>query len=502
MNLRRNVVANYLGQGWTTIVGLAFIPLYIRFLGIEAYGLIGIFALLQTWLSLLDLGLTPTISREMARFTGGGHDGQSIRDLLRSVEIVTFAIAVLVAAGIGLSADWLATAWLHAENLPVVVVAQALAIMGIVVGLRFVEGIYRSSIVGLQRQVALNLITSVLATVRAVGALAILAWVSPTVIAFFLWQGFVSAISAGVFAVLVHRSLPPAARASTFTLEPLRHVWRFAAGTLLVTFLGFLISQSDKFVLSSILSLGAFGVYSLAYTVASSVRLLALPIDQAVFPRMTELFQKDDQSGLATIYHKSTQYNVVLMGGVGLFLAVFGRDVLAIWTHDSALASQAYPVMWILVIGMVLNGIMNGPYYLQMATGWTDLLVRVNAVMVVIFVPTIYVLTLQFSMVGAAVAWVVLNVIYIATVARLMHRRLLRGEMREWYLKDLLAPLSTAAVTAFVLRALLPAQADALPALVSLSLALAGILLVSSLAAGYVRGELASRLRLVIAMTQ
>jgi O-antigen/teichoic acid export membrane protein len=158
--------------------------------------------------------------------------------------------------------------------------------------------------------------------------------------------------------------------------------------------------------------------------------------------------------------------------------------------------------MWILVIGMVLNGIMNGPYYLQMATGWTDLLVRVNAVMVVIFVPTIYVLTLQFSMVGAAVAWVVLNVIYIATVARLMHRRLLRGEMREWYLKDLLAPLSTAAVTAFVLRALLPAQADALPALVSLSLALAGILLVSSLAAGYVRGELASRLRLVIAMTQ
>ena len=48
--LKRNLIANYLGQGWTALMGLAFIPLYIKYLGIEAYGLIGIFALLQGWL--------------------------------------------------------------------------------------------------------------------------------------------------------------------------------------------------------------------------------------------------------------------------------------------------------------------------------------------------------------------------------------------------------------------------------------------------------------------
>jgi len=502
VSLRRNVIANYLGQGWTALVGLAFIPLYVKYLGIEAYGLIGIFALLQAWLSLLDFGLTPTISREMARFTGGGHDGQSIRDLLRSVEIATVAIAVLVASGIGLSADWLATHWLHAESLPSVVVAQSLAIMGIVVGLRFVEGIYRSSIVGLQRQVQLNLLTSVLATVRALGAVAILAWISPTVIAFFVWQGIVSLISSGAFAIFVHRSLPPPTRASRFSLEPLRSVWRFAAGTLLVTLLGFLLSQSDKVVLSGLLSLGAFGLYSLAYAVASSVRLLAVPIDQAVFPRMAELHQRDDQTALAGLYHKSTQYNAVLMGGVGLFLAVFGREVLALWMRNDALAAQAYPVFWILVIGMVLNGIMNGPYYRQMATGWTDLLVKVNAVMVVVFVPLIYVLTLQYSMIGAAVAWAVLNIAYVLVVARLMHRRLLQGEMWAWYTKDLLAPLSAGAVAALALKSFLPQQSGVVPTLVTLGVALAGILVVSALGAGYLRDELRRRVRFVLARTQ
>ena len=57
--LKRNLIANYLGQGWTALMGLAFIPLYINYLGIEAYGLIGLFAVLQGWLVLLDLGMTP-----------------------------------------------------------------------------------------------------------------------------------------------------------------------------------------------------------------------------------------------------------------------------------------------------------------------------------------------------------------------------------------------------------------------------------------------------------
>ena len=386
MSLRKNAMANYVGQGWTTLMGLAFIPLYIRFLGLEAYGLIGVFALLQAWLSLLDLGMTPAISREMARFKGGGHDAQSIRDLLRSVEITGVGMALVVAAGIWTASGWLASHWLRVERLPVNTVAEAFAIMGVVVALRFVENIYRGSIVGLQRQIMLNLVSGAMATVRAVGAVAILAWVSPTLDAFFVWQGAVSAVTIVSFGVVVHWSLPAAERPSRFSLDALRGVWQFATGTLLVTLLGFLLSQSDKVILGSLLSLEQFAIYSLAYTVASAVRLLGQPIDQAVYPGLTQLFQQGDQVGLATLYHKSAQYNAVLMGGVGIFLAIFGEQVVALWTQNSRIAHDTSGVLWILVLGMVLNGIMNGPYYLQMAAGWTGLLVKVNLVMVLLFV--------------------------------------------------------------------------------------------------------------------
>src|SRR5450759_4539072 len=170
MSLKKNLVTNYLGQGWSAVMGLVFIPLYIQYLGMEAYGLLGIFALLQASLALLDMGMTPTLNREMARFTAGAHSSQSIRDLLRSLEMICFSLAALIALGVWGASGYLARDWLKADRLPTEVVAQALAILALVVGLRFCEGIYRGSLFGLQRQVRYNSIHAMLATLRYGGA--------------------------------------------------------------------------------------------------------------------------------------------------------------------------------------------------------------------------------------------------------------------------------------------------------------------------------------------
>ena len=499
VSLKRNALANYIGQAVTTVMGLAFIPLYIKFLGIEGYGLIGIFALLQTWLSLLDLGMTPAISREMARYSAGAHDMRSIRDLLRSIEICALVLGLLVAVGIAFGAGWLATSWLRVENLSLPVVTDAFVLMGAIASLRFLENIYRSALVGLEHQVRLNVVSAGLATARGVGAVIVLAFVSRSIAAFFLWQGFVSLLSVVLLGIIVHRSLPPSTERARFSWPALQSVWKFATGTILVTLLGFVLSQSDKLILSKLLPLKQFAIYSLAYSVASAVRLLTQPVDQAVFPRLTQLYHQKDEAALAHLYHKSAQFNAVCMGGVGLFLAIFGERVLALWTQDPALARNAYAVLWILLLGMVLNGIMNGPYYLQMAAGWTGLLLRVNAVMVCVFLPTIYVLTRAYGMTGAAAAWVLLNFAYVVIVARLMHQRLLRAEMWAWYVNDLLLPLSAGVVAGVVLKTVLPSPAAKAPSAVILAFALFCILIASAAAAALVRRELTGYLRPILA---
>ena len=490
MSLKRNLIANYLGQGWAALMGLAFIPLYIKYLGIEAYGLIGLFGVLLAWLSLLDMGMTPTLNREMARFTAGTHSATSIRDLLRSIEIVALGVATLVGVGIWAASGWLASDWLRAEKLPIDAVAQAFSIMGAVAALRFVEGVYRSCIIGLQRQVLFNAVNSVLATLRGLGAVGILMWVSPTIEAFFIWQGAISLLTLGVLAGVTYRSLPKAERSGRFSVPALRGIGRFAGGVTGITFLALLLTQVDKILLSKLLTLGEYGYYSLAAVVAAALYMLTGPITQAWFPRLSELHANNNQTELISKYHQGAQLVSVLMGSAAIILIVFAEPILQLWTHDTDLAHRSATLLSLLALGNLLNGLMWLPYQTQLAHGWTGLATRINIVSVAIIVPAILWTTPRYGAEGAAWMWVSLNAGYVLIGIHFMYRKILTREKWRWYGQDVLQPLLAAAAIASAAAWAMPESLAAPIQLAWLLIASLIALLASALAAPRVRAAL------------
>lgn len=71
MSLKRNILANYASQIYVTLIGIVVLPLYIKYMGAEAFGLVGFFAMLQVWFNLLNVGLTPAMVHETACFRDG-----------------------------------------------------------------------------------------------------------------------------------------------------------------------------------------------------------------------------------------------------------------------------------------------------------------------------------------------------------------------------------------------------------------------------------------------
>lgn len=427
-------------------MGLAFIPLYIRYLGIESYGLIGIFAILNAWLALLDMGMAPTLNREMARFTAGAHTPQSIWDLLRSLEILGFALAGVICVLVWAASDWLAADWLHSKRLPIQTVSQAIAIMGVVGALGFLEGLYRGTILGLQKQVFLNAISSLTATVRALGAVAVVVWVSPTIEAYFAWQGIVSLCSLAALAAATYRHLPAPPLSPRFTRQALAKIWRFATGMMATAFLALLLAQLDKILLTRLLSLEAFGYYAMASTVAMAISLLVSPVSQAFYPRFSEIVARDNITELVRIYHRGAQLVTATAAPAALTLIFFSEQILFLWSGDRTLAHEASPLLALLSFGSLLNGLMVMPYMLSLAYGWPGFAVRVNAVAVTVLVPAVVWSTHNFGAVGAAWTWAFLNAGYVLLGIRYLHSRLLPQEMWNWYRYDIAWPLVAATV--------------------------------------------------------
>ena len=421
-------------------MGLAFIPLYIHYLGMEAYGLIGVFGILQAWLTLLDMGMTPTLNREMARFTAGAHTVQSIRDLLRSLEIICFAIAALIGIVIWLSASWLSTHWLQAEQLPVEKIAQAISIIGFVVALRFIESLYRGAILGLQKQVWLSAVGSGLATLRWGGAVLVLMWASNSIEAFFIWQGLVSVAAISTFGFIVHRHLPKTDAVAQFSWSQLKNIWRFARGMMAITLLALLLAQVDKVILSRMLSLEMFGYYTLAGTVAAVLSQLTGPVTQAYYPRFTELLTKGDSAGLISLYHQGAQLVSVMTVPAALMLVFFGGNILLLWTGDAVLAQKVAPLLALLALGTMLNSLMHIPYMLTLAYAWPGFALRQNVVAVILLVPAIVWATPRYGAIAAAWIWFILNAGYVLLGMHYLHRHLLKNEKWNWYFIDIGLP--------------------------------------------------------------
>jgi O-antigen/teichoic acid export membrane protein len=497
MSLRRNIVANYAGQLYVTLAGMFLLPVYVRLMGTEAFGLVGFFTMLQSWFMLLDMGLTPTMARETARFAGGATDGPSLRSLLRSLEGI-FAIVAVVGAGVLIAAsDAIARRWLTVDALSIMEVRRSLSLMAIIVAVRWMTGLYKGAITGFERLVWLNGLGIGMATVRYALVIPLLAYVSKTPTAFFTFQLSVAVAEALVIVWKTYQLLPPKGgeTASAFDWAPLRGVLRFSLTIAFTSAVWVLVTQTDKLILSGMIPLTAYAQFTLAVVVASGILQVSGPVSGALLPRLTRLKSEQDDAGIQRTYRAATQLVALLTVPVVLVLACFPQKVLWAWTGDATIAEGAAPVLRLYAIGngvMVLAGF---GYYLQFAYGNLRLHLIANVSFVVFFLPALVWAVSRFGMQGAGYAWLVANILPFVAWQPVVHRRFLPGSHLRWLLVDIghvaALPLISALVAA---RALPWPESRVAVAGTALGIGTA-LFLGAAVGSSVVRGELSRRLR-------
>ncbi|MCW3101004.1 MAG: hypothetical protein JWL77_6622 [Chthonomonadaceae bacterium] len=467
---RRNVLASFAGKMLTALLSLAFTPLFSRLLGIEAYGLIGFSVTLNAALNLLDMGFSATMNREMAQLTVpregvGPADSATVqipmerageaRTLVRTLERIYWPICLLIALGIAALAPTLAHHWVHVERLHPGTVQKAIVLMGLSLALQWPFTLYEGGLMGLQRQVLLNSIAVLVAVLRNVVPLLILHY-SPSIVTYFLWQVVVSGVMTGSVWLALWRALPVSAQKPKFDPAVLQRIWKFAVGMAGITTVNLLITQADKGVLSRVFPLTTLGYYTLAIGAAGAIYYLVAPINNALFPRFVQMFAQEDTVSLARLYHAGCQAMSVIILPVGLVMAVFGREVMLLWTRDATTAAHTAGMVGWLAAGFVCNGLMTLPFSLQTAAGWTRLTLIVSTAWAIAIVPLLLLATHLFGPVGAAMVWFLMNFSHLFTILPFVHRRLLKGELARWYWQDSALPALAAGLVVFLFRLLPP----------------------------------------------
>lgn len=497
-SVRSNIAANILANVLIAAIFFASVPLIIRYLGVEGYGLVALFLIAQGLASVIDLGLGTVLTREFAVLTSDKNDNVGAsRDLLRTSEVFYWSAAVAVCAGWTIFAGPL-SGFVNPNGLDGETLYNCFLLMGGAIALQLPFGLYSGALYGLHRQALVSGIGVIFSFLRNLGGVAVLHFLSPAPEAFFVWQLICFAFHVPILGLLVRSALPKAVQPPSFRHELLTTKWRFVTGVGLITLTTMGLMYIDRFVLARVISLESFGYYAIAGVVANGLHWLTQPIFRGLLPRLSQLTKEEDRPALSLLYHQGTQLLAIVVFPAGALWALFAYELLLIWQQDPQIAANSSAYVTLLIAAGALNAVSFMPYALQLAFGWTRLQLTAVVGALTVSVPLTVFAALYWGGIGAAAVGLALNVAIVTFVVPQMHRRLLTGEAFSWFTKDILLPLGAVVIVGSLGRLVLAETSMALT-VVQLGILWAcmtgAAILSSSLARAWLRNRFTSHAR-------
>jgi len=426
--LKPNIIFNTLGNAWLGLLTLATTPIQVHFLGVEAFGFVGLISVLQVLLGTLDLGISATVTKVVAGDQSAGRSASS--DAVNTACSAYWIIALFISILLWWNSARVTAFWLSRTSLEPATVELGIQILAVYLGLRWPVAFYTGVISGLQRMEVLNLIKASVLTLRHIGGIVVL-FFAPDLVMFLVWFAFSSAVELVVYATVTYRLLPTLRRWPYFSLASFKDIWRYSAAMNLIALSALVLSQADRLAVTKFLSLEALGYFSIAYSASSVISLVQSAINNASFPAFAHSFSTGQRADLLSRYGKASQLMGLVVALPCFALIFFGQKILQYWISASVADEAAVAMAW-LALGFFFNAAVSNAYMAAVACDQPSLPLKVNLLALVFYLPLLYWLVHQYGIIGAAAAYASLNAYYLFTLVPLVQTKVMRQGMGVW----------------------------------------------------------------------
>ena len=455
MQLARNLIANGLNQAASFLLNIVAVPIYLSLVGIEQYALVGLGLLVQMWVSLLDLGMSGTLGREMTRLKIGDEGQLSVLSFLRSLDWLFLGSIVLLTVLGYLTRNWWSEYWLTKETLPKEMVGQAAALIISLSAVRVAGTLYRGGVLGLERQVLASAIGIVASVARLIAPLPVM-WIVPDIRILFAFWLVISLVELAALRLILSRAFSASLPWRHFSLAALRKRGRLWGSMAFLALIWTLITQGDKIILSRVLPLAEFGQFTLVTVLSNAILAIPLPIVVAYQPRFLAAAAAGDRAELGRLVHDATRLIMLTTIAPALAMAAAPEATVFAWTGNAEAAAAVSSYLGLYVLGSAVVGLASILYGIQVAYGELSLHVKANCLLAGVLVPAVFFAASSYGALGAATVWLAMNVALLVGYFPLVLRRFLPSEAGRWYAVSIAPPALATGLAAVALTWLLP----------------------------------------------
>jgi len=381
--LFRNTALNLIGLVVPLAVGFVTIPMVVRALGNERFGILALVWVVFGYFGLFDLGLGRTTTRAVADALGRNETAKVPAVLWTTVHLQT-AVGLAAAALSHLAAPLIVR---RVFNIPDGFVGETiltLRIVGWSMPVMFVGSSFRGVLEAAQR---FDLVNAVKVPVN------ILFYALPllgTALGFRL-PGIVvllvlsRALALAAWGAMSLRVLPALRTKPVLRGELVRPLVSFSGWLGLSGILYAVTTSLDRLVIGSLLTVEAVAFYSAPYEAINRIGVVPGSLSMVLFPAFSFLDGGGHAERAESLFARSTKFLLLSTGPVLVLVAFFARDILRFWLGPDFAAESAFVVI-VLAVAFLVNTVVAVPNNYLMGIGRVEIAPKYQAVELVAFI--------------------------------------------------------------------------------------------------------------------
>ncbi|MET0398803.1 MAG: flippase [Longimicrobiaceae bacterium] len=400
--LARNSALNLVGWVLPMAAALVTVPLLIRGLGAERFGILTVGWVVLGYFGLFDLGVGRALTKMVSERLGTEH-ADELPPLVWTALLLMFLLGVAGAVVLALLAPWLVghalkispeyegealrTLYLLAFSLPWVISAtgfsgilEANQSFGLVSGLRVPMGLFTY----LSPLAVLPFSHSLVPVIALLVAGRIVAW-------------------AAHLAACLH-VLPLLRRRVGVEWGRARGLMQLGGWMTVSNVVSPLMTYFDRFLIGGLISMAAVAYYVTPYELVTKLLMIPTALFGVLFPALAATFALD-RSRTELLLGRGVRALFLLMFPVTLVVVTLAEEGMRLWL-GSAFASQSSGVLQWLAVGVFINCLAQAPFSLIHGAGRPDITGKLHLVELPLYAGAIYFLSRAFGLEGVAMAWV------------------------------------------------------------------------------------------------
>lgn len=444
-----SVIANGLSRIGIGLLNIVVVPLYMNYLGMEAYGLVGFFLVVQGLIVVFDLGISAALTRSLSNYSVKPSLADESRSLAKSLELFYWSVSALIGMVLAVAAPIFAANWIKPVTLTQHTIYLALFFMAAAILFQFPINFYTAGLVGLQKQVEQSVLNFAIWLLRALGAVPFMLALQDRLIAYFIWQASVSALAALLIRYVFWRYMPFCETKARPDFSLFKKVWKFALSVSVVTTSLLLFNNVDKIFLSGRIDLAHYGYYVAAWQIASVLYLFYMPVYTAFYPVLVQFHAaKDDDAFLWAVFRSSLIISSVVVPTVVL-LYFFAPQVLQLWTHKADVSAEASPYLRAFLPGALAGALFYVAWAAAQAQDRVSALVKYPLAGLALFTLLVPLAFAFYNAAGVALFWsfssFVLNMLMSFAALRVN----LKAQIWKWVASTMLLPVLGCSAVAY-----------------------------------------------------